>query len=312
MSRPTVGLNKNKRYQLELRMTAPVLYSGPIIDGHIHLFDAARPEGVPWPEVGHVLHGTSLPAQYRQVATAHNIVGAIVVEASPWRSDNQWLLETLRSAPGMLGFVGNLSPLHANFNQDFEALEGEPLFLGLRYGNLWDRDLLGDQTRPAFIDGMRRLVGSGRSLDSANPDPRLIKGLLRLTDRLPDLRIIVDHLPSATVTADQLPDFQRDVLALAENPNVFAKLAEIPQMNAGMVINDPAYYRDRLAYLWEAFGEDRCFFGSDWPNSNTVADFDTTLGLVKTCLAEKPRSVQEKFFLHNVANAYGLPERGAC
>jgi L-fuconolactonase len=292
-------------------MTAPILYDGPIIDGHIHLFDATRPEGIPWPEVGHVLHGTSLPAQYQQVSTAHHIVGAIVVEASPWRSDNQWLLDKMRDTPSMLGFVGNLSPLAPHFNDDFEALHSEPLFLGLRYGNLWDRDLLDDQTRPGFIEGMRRLVESGRSLDSANPDPRLIKGLLRLSDRLPDLRIIVDHLPSAAVTADQLPDFQRDVLALAENPNVFAKLAEIPQLDAGGVINDPAYYRDRLAYLWEAFGEDRCFFGSDWPNSNTVADFDTTVGLVKRCLADKPASVQEKFFLRNVASAYSLPDQGA-
>lgn len=292
-------------------MTAPILYNGPIIDGHIHLFDASRPEGIPWPEAGHVLHGTSSPAHYQRVSAGHHIVGAIVVEASPWRSDNQWLLENIRGTPGMLGFVGNLSPLDATFNHDFDALHSEPLFLGLRYGNLWERDLLDDQTRPGFIDGMRRLVESGRSLDSANPDPRLIKGLLRLSEKLPDLRIIVDHLPSAAVSADQLSDFQHDVFALAENPNVFAKLAEIPQLDDGVVINDPAYYRDRLAHLWEAFGEDRCFFGSDWPNSNTVAGFDTTLTLVKTCLADKPRSVQEKFFLHNVAHAYALPEQGA-
>ena len=37
----------------------------------------------------------------------------------------------------------------------------------------------------------------GRGLDSANPNPRLIKGLLHLSDALPELRIIVDHLPSA-------------------------------------------------------------------------------------------------------------------
>lgn len=293
-------------------MTAPDVYSGPIIDGHIHLFDATRPQGIPWPERGHVLHGTFLPADYQQLSTAHHIVGAIVVEASHWRSDNQWLLETLRGTPGMLGFVGNLSPLDATFNDDFDALHNEPLFLGLRYGNLWQRDLLEDQTRPGFIDGMRRLIESDRSLDSANPDPRLIKGLLRLSDRLPDLRIIVDHLPSAAVCADQLPDFQRDVFALSENPNVFAKLAEIPQLDAGVVVNDPAYYRDRLAYLWEAFGEDRCFFGSDWPNSNTVVDFDTTLGLVKGYLADLPHAVQAKFFLHNVAIAYALSDKEAC
>lgn len=291
-------------------MTAPVLYSGPIIDGHIHLFDATRPQGIAWPEPGHVLHGTSMPADYQKAFIPHDIVGAIVVEASPWRADNTWLLNTLRGRPGMLGFVGNLSPLDPTFDDDFETLSAEPLFLGLRYGNLWERDLMDDQTRPGFIDGMRRLVESGRSLDSANPDPRLIRGLLKLSERLPELRIIVDHLPSAAVPAHQLKDFQHDVFALAENPNVYAKLAEIPQVDGDGVISDPAYYRDRLAYLWEAFGENRCFFGSDWPNSNTLADYDTTLNLVKNCLSEKSESAQEKFFLRNVAKAYALADRG--
>ncbi|WP_296258392.1 MULTISPECIES: amidohydrolase family protein [unclassified Pseudomonas] len=282
-------------------------YTGPIIDSHIHLFDASRPEGIPWPEQGHPLHGAALPDTYWQLVQSHPIIGAIVVEASPWRRDNHWLLATLRQSPRLLGFVGNLSPLDAAFHQDLGVLETEPLFLGLRYGNLWQRDLLDDQSRPGFIDAMRRLAASGRTLDSANPDPRLIKGLLRLTDAVPTLRIVVDHLPNAAVPEGQLAEFQRDVFALAERPNVYAKLAEIPQHTAGKLVTDPEFYRHRLAYLWEAFGEHRCFFGSDWPNSDSIADFDSTLQLVRQSVADKPVSVQEKFFLHNVGNAYSLP-----
>jgi len=91
---------------------------------------------------------------------------------------------------------------------------------------LWQRDLLDDQTRPGFIDAMQRLAATGRTLDSANPDPRLIKGLIRLSDAVPTLRIVVDHLPSAAVPAGQWADFKRDVMTLGERPNVFAKLAE--------------------------------------------------------------------------------------
>lgn len=169
-------------------------YSGPIIDSHLHLFDPRRPEGIPWPEPGNRLYAAHLPADYWALAAPHNVVGAIAVEASPWRDDNRWLLDTLRSEPRMLGFVGNLDPLHADFANDLDALTNEPLFLGLRYGNLWDRDLLQDQARPGFIDGLRQLAASGRGLDSANPNPRLVKGLLQLSDRLPELRIIIDHL----------------------------------------------------------------------------------------------------------------------
>lgn len=282
-------------------------YTGPIIDSHIHLFDASRPEGIPWPEPDHPLHGSALPDSYWQLAEPHRISAAIVVEASPWRLDNHWLLATLRHSPRLLGFIGNLSPFDAQFDQDLSQLEAEPRFLGLRYGNLWDRDLLDDQTRPGFIDAMQRLAASGRTLDSANPDPRLVKGLLRLSDAVPTLRIVVDHLPNAAVPEGQLADFQRDVRDLAQRPNVFAKLAEIPQLNAGALVTDPAFYRDRLAYLWDAFGDHRCFFGSDWPNSNSLTDFNSTLQLVRQCVADKPLEVQENFFLRNVGNAYSLP-----
>ncbi|WP_335340604.1 amidohydrolase family protein [Pseudomonas azotoformans] len=76
------------------------------------------------------------------------------------------------------------------------------------------------------------------------------------------------------------------------------------------MITDTAFYNDRLAVLWEAFGEDRCFFGSDWPNSYHLADFAATLGLVKRCVAGKPEAVQAKFFLHNAVRIY-TPNHGA-
>ncbi len=286
------------------------LYTGPIIDSHLHLFDPRRPQGIPWPEPGNRLYAAHLPLDYWTVASSHNVVGAIAVEASPWRDDNRWILETLRSDPRMLGFVGNLDPLHADFAADLAALVQEPLFLGLRYGNLWDRDLLLDQTRPGFINGLRQLAASGRSLDSANPNPRLIKGLLKLSDALPELRIIVDHLPNAQVPAGEEAAYHADLLRLAERPNVFAKLAEIPQVGPHGLIVDTAFYNDRLAVLWEAFGDERCFFGSDWPNSDHLADFATTLGLVKSCLAHKPEAVQAQFFLHNAVRIY-TPTHGA-
>ncbi|SFS27724.1 amidohydrolase [Pseudomonas sp. NFACC42-2] len=287
-------------------------YSGPIIDSHLHLFDPRRPQGIPWPEPGNRLYAAHLPADYWALAGPHNVIGAIAVEASPWRDDNRWLLHTLRREPRMLGFVGNLDPLHADFATDLEALADEPLFLGLRYGNLWDRDLLHDQARPGFIDGLRQLAATGRSLDSANPNPRLLRGLLQLSEALPQLRIIVDHLPNAQVPLGEEAAYHADLLRLAERPNVFAKLAEIPQVGALGLITDTAFYHDRLAVLWEAFGEERCFFGSDWPNSDHLADFATTLGLVKRCMADKPETVQAKFFLHNAVRIYSpTPPHGA-
>jgi len=96
-------------------MTAVDRYTGPIIDSHIHLFDASRAEGIPWPEPGHPLHGVALAADYWPHAEKHGITGAIVVEASHWRLDNFWLLETVRRSPHMLGLSATCRPSTQRF-----------------------------------------------------------------------------------------------------------------------------------------------------------------------------------------------------
>lgn len=287
-------------------MSTPTLYTGPIFDSHIHLYDPARPEGIAWPAPSESIYGQRMPSDYWTLAEPANVVGAIVIEASPRREDNNWILQTLRQDPRLHGFIGNLNPFDEHYRHDLEQLSTEPLFLGLRYGNLWDRDLLEDQQRPGFMDGMRQLADYGRCLDSANPDHRLLQGLLRLSDQLPELRIIIDHLPSAQIAVGQEQAFEHVIAELAQRPQVFAKLAQIPQMNSGELVTEAAWYRDHLHGIWEAFGEDRCFFGSDWPNSDRITDFVQTLELAKHCVAHLAPAIQEKFFALNALRAYAI------
>jgi L-fuconolactonase len=113
----------------------------PIIDTHIHLFDTARPEGVPWPEkTNSVLYKPALPARYRSIATPLGITGAVVVEAGPWLEDNQWLLDIAAKDPIILGVVGNLEPGKPEFAKQLERFHRNPLFRGIRYGNFCGRD----------------------------------------------------------------------------------------------------------------------------------------------------------------------------
>ncbi len=113
---------------------------------------------------------------------------------SPWRDDDRWLLETLRSDPRILGFVGDLDPLHADFAADLGCLGARAAVPRLALRQPGSRDLLQDQTRPVLSTVSAKLAACGRGLDSANPNPHLIKGLLPQRYAA-ELRIIVDHLP---------------------------------------------------------------------------------------------------------------------
>ena len=114
----------------------------PIIDTHIHLFDPGRTGGVPWPERSDtVLYRPALPPRYESLAQPFGVVGAIAVECSPWVKDNDWLLQVAAHNKIMLGIIGNLDPASNDFPRELHHLQANPLFRGIRYGNLWGRSL---------------------------------------------------------------------------------------------------------------------------------------------------------------------------
>lgn len=283
----------------------------PIIDTHIHLFDTLRPGGVPWPEKTDVIYKPALPERYMGITAPLCVVGAIAVEASPLPSDNQWLLNVARNHAVIVGIVGDLIPGSPNFLSDLERLHGDSLFLGIRYGNLWNRDLAADLDAPGFIDGLKALAHAGLVLDSANPDARLIAAIVRVAERVPDLRIVIDHLPHAPVPTDvdEKNQYWANLKLLAGSPRVFIKLSEIPVRVNSKLMTDPHYYQASLDAIWDVFGEDRILFGSDWPNSDHVATYEQTFAIVRGYVGRKSAEAREKFFWKNSKAAYKWEKR---
>ncbi len=155
--------------------TASPLWSAPqatpIIDTHIHLFDPTRPGGVPWPTPDDTaLYKPALPGRYQTMSAKYGVVGAIAIEASSLNSDNDWLLKIVGDHPIMVGMVGDLIPGSASYMADLERLHRNPLFLGIRYGNLWDRDLYADLDKPGFCRGTESPPAS-RFPSSTPPTP---------------------------------------------------------------------------------------------------------------------------------------------
>ncbi len=282
----------------------------PIIDTHIHLFDTTRAQGVPWPPKDNaILYRPALPARYRALAGPLGVVGAIEVECSPWLEDNQWVLDVAAKDTIVVGTVGNLEPGRPEFRGQLERFQANPLFRGLRYGNLWGRDLGAELAKPEFIAGLKMLAASGLEMDTANPTLRLLDNVVQVTDRVPELRVVVDHLPRL----DPRPRaaYERVLRELAQRPRIFVKVSAVLRRNGGRAITDPAFYRPRLDELWETFGPDRLLYGSDWPNSDPVGSYSEVLGVVREYFTGKGREAAEKFFWKNSRTAYRWVKREA-
>ena len=201
----------------------------PIIDTHIHLFDPTRPQGAPYsgPRAAGAAPIAAYPDRYRKLAMPLGSVGAIKVEASPWVEDNLWVLEVAQRDTIIVGVIGNLEPDKPEFKEYFDRYRKHPLFRGIRYGNLWGRDIAKQAENPVFIDGLKLLADADLVLDTANPRMALLESMLKISDKVPSLRIVLDHLPNFEPTPEERPAYAAALKEFAKRPQIYVKLSAI-------------------------------------------------------------------------------------
>jgi L-fuconolactonase len=289
----------------------------PIIDSHIHLFDGTRPifgKGYLGSRAYAARYRKSLPSMYAALAHPAGIVGAIVVQSSFWVDENLWYLEQCRANPIMVGVCGTLDPASADFGRYVGHFHNDPLFRAIRVWHFYESDSGKVRLKPDQVANLRLLAQADLALDTANPSLDLMRANVLLADAIPSLRIIMDHLPAFDPTPDNRPQYESLVRQMAARTNIFVKLTEAyhPRPD-GTIIKDYAFLRDRLELLYDAFGEDRVMFGTDYPNSYGVATIPQEVSLAKHFMATKSRDAAEKFFWKTSARVYKwirrLPEQ---
>ena len=210
----------------------------PIIDTHIHLFDPTRPQGAPYsgpPPAPGTTAIAAYPDRYRRLAVPLGVVGAIKVEASPWIEDNLWVLEVAERDPIIVGVIGNLEPDKPEFPEYLGRYHKNPLFRGIRYGNLWGRDITRQSTNPDFIRGVKLLAQADLVLDTANPRVPLLEAMLRISDAVPSLRIVLDHLPALDPSDADRAAYDAALREIGKRSQIFVKLSEIIHRVNGQV-----------------------------------------------------------------------------
>jgi L-fuconolactonase len=229
----------------------------PIIDTHFHLYDPTRPQGAPFPRSSNA--PPFLPKHFRQSAIPLGIVGGIKVEASPWVEDNLWVLMIIQDEPMITGMIGNLDPVLAQFPEYLDRYHRNPLFLGIRYGNVWEsQNLVTALDSPLFIENMKLFAQTGLTLEVANPRLDLIEATLRLTDKVPGLRIVLGHLQALALPANsQSLQLYRQHLTELRTRKAFVKLSGLHRPKGAVDSPfEPAAYLPVMDFMWDIFGED--------------------------------------------------------
>jgi predicted TIM-barrel fold metal-dependent hydrolase len=214
--------------------------------------------------------------------------GTVVVEASSWVRDNDWLLELGQKDAFILGIVGNLPVGKEEFSTLLKRFSANPLFRGIRIGEQSLRSLT-----PSGEKHLGELADAGLTLDLLGGEGMLAPAA-KLARKVPHLRLILDHVGGPDFKQGQVSSSWRDgIEACGQQPNIFCKLSGLVEATGkadGTAPADYLHYMPILQHVLAAFGEERLVYGSNWPVSERFASCYTVQQIVtEFCRSKSPR-----------------------
>jgi len=270
------------------------------LDAHQHFwrYDAAQ---YPWIPKGSPLHRDWLPPDLAPLLAATGLDGCIAVQARQTLDESRWLLtlaEHHAVIKAVVGWVDLRSPKVAD---DLAELARHPRFAGVRYVVQDEPD--NDFLRGAdFLRGIALLRPHKLTYDLLI-HPRQLPAAIGLAKRFPEQPFVLDHLAKPPIKAGTLSPWREQVRELAQSPNVLCKVS-------GMVTEADAKawkaadFRPYLDGVFEAFGEDRLMYGSDWPVCLLAADYAQVFALVRDYITPLPAAARAKVLGGNAARFY--------
>ena len=233
----------------------------PTIDAQVHAYERDHP-GRPWAAV---LHGPPEVTGDQMVAAmdAVGVDGALLVSPfTMYRYDASYAIEVRAKHPGRFALIKPVDPSDPGVAETIAQWKATPGTVAIRI--MLNRGVSEDPADPGITRVLTAASRHGFPVNLLCWD-RLDQAKA-MAARNPDTVIVIDHLglqqpfepPPPASTFAELPK----VLELAEHPNVRIKIT-----GACTLSHEPFPYRDiwsPLARLFDAFGLDRCMWGTDW------------------------------------------------
>jgi len=243
----------------------------PIIDSQVHAYEAnsaKRPwHNVPnWPP--HVT-GDEMVAAMDKVG----VDGAIFISAFwLYQYDASYAVEVQKKHPGRMAIVKPVDPDDPKVADVIAEWKKQPGAVGVR---IFLRD---ENPRPPTDPGFDRILKAAAQHDF--PVNFLCWGKLdegtKLIDRHPNTRFILDHIgllqPRVPPAPPQPWADVPKVVELAKRPNVVIKIS-----GACTLSKQPYPFPDiwdPLAKIFDAWGFERCLWGTDWTRAFAVVNYE--------------------------------------
>lgn len=279
-----------------------------IIDCHTHFYDPTRAAGVPWPGKNSPLYRPVYPKHLRELKVFRPVTGTVVVEASKWVEDNDWILDLAKDDPWIVGLVGNVLPGSDDYTRHVRRLAKNPLFRGIRVRTTQLAELEASKK----LDDLKLLADLDLQLDVLGDATTPIT-VARAAAALPELRMVINHVGNVKIDENAPPkDWVDGMRAAADQENAFCKISALVEgaaRDGRKAPGDLEFYRPYIDVVWNAFGDDRVIYGSNWPVSDRGADYETLQRIVLEYAFEKGDQATRKFCSLNAKRVYKWVER---
>ena len=250
-----------------------------VVDSHIHFWDTDRFD-YPWLEGFSELNRPFVPADL-DVGEVQ-IEALIFVQANPvWDVVDQetaWVQHLREADRRIQALVAGL-PLDrgaAAVKASLERLSHESGVAGVR--QLIQDEPEGFSVQAPFVEAVRLAGQFGLTVDLCVRNHQ-ISEVTKLADLCPEVTFVLNHLGKPDVAAGQWTGWLQDIKAMARLDNVRCKLSGLTtEADEGTRGTDNI--RRYLRAAVDAFGPDRCMFGSDWPNASLQVSYAGWVSLV--------------------------------
>jgi L-fuconolactonase len=269
-----------------------------IIDAHQHLWHPGD-RTYPWMSGVDRLDRPYLVEDLRSAMAGTGVASTVLVQALSSDEETDWLLELARDSPeigAVVGWVDLQGPAVDDRVRDLVETSGK--FRGVRH-QLHDEADADWLTRPQVLNGLESVGRAGLTFDLLIGRAQAAAALTAATV-LADVTFVLDH--SGNPFEGDRGAWRKDLSALAARPNVFCKLSALVRANPA----DAVLLRETIETVVDAFGPERCMYGSDWPVSLLAAAYGDVLAAVQEATAWLSETEREAIFAGTARRAYGL------
>lgn len=286
----------------------------PFVDSHVHFYDLRRKDLVySWlqpdfvhPKIGNIDAIKTLvysSAAYEAETRFANVTKVVHVQAALGAADpvleTEWLEEMAVRTGRPDAFIADASLADANVEQILERhVETSTRVRGIR--DFAEGDYLESkdwQRGYALLEKFDLLC----DLDCQWENMGAAHDLAR---SFPNTPLVLEHAGYPSSRSDEyFQEWRRGLASLAQAQNAWCKISGLGMYDHCWTI---ASIRPWVLACIDAFGPERCFFGTNWPLDRLFSSFDHVVNAYAEIIADFTFEEREAMFFRNATALYQL------